>query len=76
MAHLWLIDWNLWPFPARSANSFMNIFGFIDDHFWPKKREAQKTKNIFGFIDDHFWPKKARSAKTKNIYISLMLIFD
>ena len=54
----------------------MNIFGFIDDHFWPKKREVQKTKNIFGFIDDHFWPQKARSAKTKNIYISLMLIFD
>ena len=25
----------------------MNIFGFIDDHFWPKKREAQKTKNIY-----------------------------
>ncbi len=37
------IDWNLWPFPARSANSFMNIYGFIDDYFWPQKSAKRKT---------------------------------
>ena len=62
--------------PSAKRKFIHEHFGFIDDHFWQKKREAQKTKNIFGFIDDHFWPQKARSAKTKNIYISLMLIFD
>ena len=42
----------------------MSIYGFIDDHFWPKKaRSAKPFMTIYDFIDDHFWLKKARSAK-------------
>ena len=37
------IDWNLWPFPARSANSIMNIYGIIYDYFWPPKSAKRKT---------------------------------
>ena len=87
--HLWLhwrsfltknkkvIQSNLWPFQARSAKTFMGIYGFIDDHFWPKRkksfmaifdhsqaRSANTFMNIYGFIDDHFWPKRKKSFMT------------
>ena len=51
----------------------MNIYGFIDDNFWPKKREAQKN-------EDHLWlhwwsflTKKKRGAQ--NQYL-IDIIFD
>ena len=41
--NLCLIHIHLCPFPARSANSFMNIYGFIYDYFWPQKSAKRKT---------------------------------
>ena len=65
-------DWNLWPFPARIANSFMNIYDFIDDHSWPKKSAKRKT------IYEHLWLHWLKfmtisSAKRKFIYEHLWL---
>ena len=46
-------------FPARSANSFMNIYVFIDWNLWPfPARSANSFMIIYCFIDDHFWPKE------------------
>ena len=54
--------------PARSANSFMTIYDFIDDYFWPKKSAERKTNiSLISFLT-----KNPRSAKPKTIYI----IFD
>ena len=59
------IDWNLWPFPARSAKPFMNIYCFFDWNLWPfPARSANSFMNIYGFIDDHFWPQKSAKRKT------------
>ena len=54
--------------PSAKRKNIYGYLWFIYGHFWPKKREVQKTKNIFGFIDDHFWPKKREAQKTKNIF--------
>ena len=73
-----LIHSNFWPFPSAERKTFMNIYGFIDNHFWPKEKAihgnfwpfpSAKRKNIYGnfwLIHDHFWPKKK----------SFMVIFD
>ena len=45
--------------PARSAKPFMNIYGFIDDHFWLKKSaKRKKTKTIYIIFD-----KKTHSSQ-------------
>ena len=59
-------------FPARSANSFMNIYVFIDWNLWPFPSAKRKT------IQEHLWLHWLKfmiipSAKRKFIYEHLLL---
>ena len=46
--------------PARSAKPFMNIYGFIDDHFWLKKSAKRKKPKTIYIIFDKENPFKSR----------------
>ena len=50
----------------REAQKTKNIFGFIDDHFWPKKREAQKQRT-FMFHSLSFLTKKTYLCRKLNL---------
>mgnify|MGYP004506003329 CR=1 FL=1 len=71
---------NLWPFQARSAKPFMNIYGSLMLIYDPKKKVIHAKKNlclIYVSLVENLWPFQARSAKPfMNIYDSLMLIYD
>ena len=71
-AHLWPKEKvihdkkNLWPFQARSAKPFMNIYGSLMLIYDPKKKVIHDKKNLW-LIDDHFWPKKKVIHDKKNL---------
>lgn len=63
--HFCLIHKHLWPFSARSAKSFMNIYGFIDDHLWPKKARSAKNRRPFMI----FFGPKNREAQNRRTFM-------
>ena len=63
--HLLLHWWSFLTKKARSAKPFMNIYGFIDDHFWLKKTAERKTEDHLY----HFWQRKP--VQVKNSWVIL-----
>ena len=58
---------NLWPFQARSAKPFMNIYGSLMLIYDPKKKVIHDKKNLWPFLikeKSHSWQEK------------FMIIFD